>query len=76
MKNDTKLHYELHPDARLRLRDILGLHGRPPLLSIGRTKFYALVKSGKLPAPDKIGSASVWRFGNLLSAIDKLNSER
>lgn len=75
MKNDSKLHYELHPDARLRLRDILGLDGRPPLLRIGRTKFYALIKSGKLPSAEKLGRASLWRFGDLLSAINKLNSE-
>ncbi len=76
MQNDTKLQYEFHPDARLRLKDILGLDGRPPLLSIRRTKFYALVAAGKLPAPQKIGAASVWRAGELLTAIDQLTSGR
>ena len=75
MKTDSELYSGLHPDARLRLADILGLGGRQPLLGIKRTKFYDLISEGKLPRPQKIGKASVWRIGDLLAAIDKLTAE-
>lgn len=61
-----------HPDARIRARQILGEDGSPPLLSIGRTHFYALVKQGRLPQPKKVGTMSLWRVGDLLDAIAKL----
>ncbi len=77
MKNDSEdsKNYYLQPDARLRLADILGLGGRAPLLGIKRTKFYELVGEGKLPRPQKIGRASLWRVGDLLAAMDSLTVE-
>lgn len=65
----------LHPDARLRLSRILGLDGHPPILGIKRTKFYSLIAEGKLPPPQKIGSASLWRLGDLMAAVERLTAE-
>lgn len=61
-----------HPDSLIRARQIIGEDGTPPLLSIGRTHFYALVKAGRLPQPKKVGTMSLWRVGDLIDAIAKL----
>ena len=61
-----------HPDALIHARQIIGEDGTPPLLSIGRTHFYALVRDGRLPQPKKVGTMSLWRVGDLLDAIAKL----
>ena len=61
-----------HPDALIRARQIIGEDGTPPLLSVGRTHFYALVKQGKIPQPKKVGTMSLWRVGDLIDAIAKL----
>ena len=59
-------------DALIRARDIFaGNAGRPPLLSIGRTNFFGLVKAGKFPPPDaRIGGAVFWRLSTVKSWID------
>lgn len=64
-----------HPDARIRKAQILGTDGTAPLLKVGNTNFYALVKAGKLPKPMKIGAASFWRAGDVLDAIAVLARE-
>ncbi|WP_449370769.1 helix-turn-helix transcriptional regulator [Thiomonas sp.] len=61
-----------HPDALVRARQIIGEDGTPPLISVGRTHFYALVKEGRLPQPRKVGAMSLWRVGDLLDAFSKL----
>ena len=61
-----------HPDSLIRARQIIGEDGTPPLLSVGRTHFYALVRDGRLPPPKKVGTMSLWRVGDLLDAIAKL----
>lgn len=61
-----------HPDSLIRVRQIIGEDGTPPLLSIGRTHFYSLVKQGLLPKPKKVGTMSLWHVGDLLDAIGKL----
>ena len=61
-----------HPDALIRLPQILGKRGQPPLLACGRTQFYLWIKQGKLPAPRKVGHASFWRAGDILAALGKL----
>uniref|UniRef100_E6PW63 Uncharacterized protein n=1 Tax=mine drainage metagenome TaxID=410659 RepID=E6PW63_9ZZZZ len=63
---------QIHPDSLIRLHQIIGLNGAPPLLACGRTQFYAWVKSGKLPPQRKIGRSSYWRAGDILAALEAL----
>lgn len=67
---------DIHPDALLKLPQIIGLCGAPPLLACGRSRFYEMVREGKLPKPRKIGHASYWRAGDVLEAIRKLGAEQ
>lgn len=54
-------------DALVRARDIYsGNSDRRPLVSIGRTKFFDLVKTGKFPTPDvRIGRAVFWKLSTV-----------
>ncbi len=65
--------HSLHPDALIRLTQILGTNGQAPLLACGRTQFYLWIKQGKLPAPHKVGHCSFWRAGDILTAIGRLS---
>ncbi len=68
---------QIHPDSLIRIAQILGTAGNPPLLAIGKTKFYSLVQQGKLPRPRKMGARmAVWRAGDILDAIAKLGAEQ
>lgn len=62
----------IHPDALIRLSQILGTNGTPPLIACGRTAFYGWIKAGKLPRPRKVGRASFWRAGDILQALEDL----
>lgn len=54
----------LNPEQRLTLAQAMVLTGR------GRSKFYADVKSGKLPPPERDGARFVrWRAGDLIGAL-------
>jgi predicted DNA-binding transcriptional regulator AlpA len=64
----------IHPDSLIRLHQILGLNGAPPLLACGRTQFYAWVKEGRLPPPRKVGHVSFWRAGDILEALQRLGA--
>ena len=64
----------IHPDSLIRVHQILGLNGAPPLLACGRTQFYAWIKAGRLPPPCKIGHASFWRAGDILEALQRLSA--
>ncbi len=63
---------DIHPDALIRKAQILGTNGTAPLLAIGNTRFYGLIAEGKLPKPRKIGTASFWRAGDILAALETL----
>lgn len=63
---------QIHEDALLRVAQILGSADAPPLIAIGRTKFYALIASGQLPPPRKLGRTSVWRAGDVIDALRRL----
>lgn len=63
---------QIHPDALIRIGQIIGLNGAPPLLACGRTQFYNYVKAGKLPPPRKVGHSSYWRAGDILAALEVL----
>jgi predicted DNA-binding transcriptional regulator AlpA len=54
-------------DSLVRARDIYaGDVDRVPLISIGETKFFDLVKRGAFPPPDcRIGGAVLWRLSTV-----------
>ena len=45
---------------------------RQLLRSIGKTKFYAMIRDGELPEPTKLGRRSFWRQSAILAYIDRL----
>ena len=63
---------QIHPDALLRIGQILGTPHTPALLNVGRTHFYYLIQQGKFPRPTKLGHMSMWRASDVLQAIAKL----
>jgi predicted DNA-binding transcriptional regulator AlpA len=56
----------LESDVLLRATQIVGPNG---LLPISRAKFYALVASGELPRPIKLGRISLWSRAQLLLIV-------
>lgn len=64
---------DIHPDALLRIDQIIGTLQTPALLSVGRTHFYRLVSEGKFPRPTKLGHMSLWRAADVLQAIARLS---
>jgi len=65
---------DIHPQAMLRIQQILGTPQTPALLNIGRSHFYELIQRGKFPKPTKLGHISLWRAGDVLEAIHRLGS--
>ena len=63
---------QIHPEALLRIGQILGTPHTPALLNVGRTHFYYLIQQGKFPKPTKLGHMSMWRASDVLQAIAKL----
>lgn len=63
---------DIHPDALLRISQIIGTPNTPALLNIGRTQFYRLIQEGRFPKPIKLGHMSMWRASDALRAIGKL----
>lgn len=62
----VKLPAELHPEQRLTYEQACALTGR------GRSKFFADVKAGKLPQPERDGPRfSRWRAGSLIEALNR-----
>ena len=64
-------------DILVRARDIFaGTAGRPPLVAIGKTKFFDLVKSGSFPAADaRVGGAVLWKLSTVQKWIDATCAE-
>lgn len=65
----------------LRLRQIIGdPKATPPLaalIPVGRSTWWAGVKSGRYPRPVRLGPRTVaWRVGDIRVLIEKLNQER
>ncbi len=63
---------DIHPQAMLRIQQILGTPQTPGMLNIGRSFFYELIQQGKFPKPTKLGHISLWRAGDVLEAIRRL----
>lgn len=61
-------------DPRALLRKSQIISGATPLLPVGNTAFYGLIKAGKFPQPRKIGRASVWQAAEVFAAIEKLTA--
>lgn len=59
-------------DLLVRARDIFaGTAGRPPLVAIGKTKFFDLVKSGSFPPADaRVGGAVLWKLSTVQKWIE------
>lgn len=66
---------DLHPQALLRITQIIGTPQTPALLNVGRTHFYRLIQEGRFPKPTKLGHMSLWRASDVLSAIAKLTED-
>lgn len=64
MQNDPTM-----PGALLRLATIIGPSG---LIPVSRSTWWAGVKSGRYPAPVKLGARAVaWRASDIASLIEK-----
>jgi prophage regulatory protein len=65
-----------HPDRLLRLEDIIGdPSGDPPkqaLIPVGRTTWFNGVKSGRFPAPTKLGRFNVWRGSVINELVEQI----
>lgn len=60
----------IHPEMRLTAEQVMQLRG------CGRSKLYADVRAGKLPAPERDGPQFVrWRAGTLLAALNGAATE-
>jgi hypothetical protein len=72
--DDNPLDFRNAPNVlrHYRGRDLYGPDG---LLGVSRSKFYLLIRAGKLPRPIKLDSVSLWREADLLAAITAWGSE-
>ena len=62
----TELPAQIHPEMRLTSEQAMQLAGR------GKSKFYADVKAGKLPQPERDGTYFArWRAGTLIDALNR-----
>lgn len=66
---------EIDRRALLDRKTLLGADGRPGLLPVRNTTFYAMIASGKFPPPRKIGRRSVWIASEVFAALERLASE-
>lgn len=66
---------QLPATGYLRLKQILGDAERPPLIPIGKSSWWAGVKSGRYPAPVKLGPrTTVWRVEDIRALIERTNA--
>lgn len=48
----------------------------PALIPVGKSTWHAGVRSGRFPAPVKIGGATAWRASDIRALIERLSGER
>jgi prophage regulatory protein len=48
----------------------------PALIPVGKSTWHAGVRSGRFPAPVKIGGATCWRCSDIRELIERLSAER
>lgn len=68
-----------HDVSFLRLNQIVRTKkgSENPLLPISKSSWWAGVRSGKFPAPVKLGPrTTAWRSSDIASLIEKLSSEK
>ena len=54
----------------LRLGQIVGDKDHPPIVPVGKTTWYAWIKSGKAPKPTKLGErTSAWRVEDIHALV-------
>ncbi len=59
----------------LRLNQIIGDKDHAPILPIGKTSFYALIKAGKVPKPTKLGQrTSVWKVEDIRALVEEMGA--
>ncbi len=75
-------HFTIHDETRLRANEIARSRNYNPdkdprpLLSITTAKLYKDVRLGILKKPEKIGGASLWRWGDIRRAYGLAPAER
>jgi len=52
------------------------VNGRPGLLDLGPSTWYALVADGKAPSPIKIGRSCFWLESDIAAFIDRAKQKR
>jgi predicted DNA-binding transcriptional regulator AlpA len=63
--------YVLPETGFVRVAQIVGKNGHPPIIPIGETSWWNGVKSGKYPKPIKLGTrTTVWRIEDIRSLIE------
>jgi len=45
-----------------------------PLIPVGRTRWYAGIKTGEFPAPVKLGNMSLWRVEDIRRLIERMGN--
>ncbi len=75
---EQKMKSNLPTDGYLRLYQIIGDRSAnppiPPIIPVGRSTWWAGVKSGKFPLPIKIGiRITAWRVEDIQNLIDTIN---
>ena len=66
------------PGSFLRQSQILGnkKRGIEPLITIGKTTLWKLVKEGRFPKPLKVGPrCSMWRAEDVIAWIDRIGGQ-
>ncbi len=61
---------DYHPDAYLRIKTIIGdkKTGKPGILPMGESTFWAGVKAGRYPQPTKLGPRiTAWRAADIFA---------
>lgn len=65
--------HTLHQTGFLRLDQILGSpkHGLPPLIPVGKSTWWAGIKTGRFPQPIKLGPrTTAWRVEDIRLLIE------
>lgn len=57
-----------HSDRGIKIKEVMARTG------VGKTKVYAMVKSGQLPKPRKFGKASRWSSSAVDAAIARIEA--
>jgi len=63
---------QLPTEGFLRVNQILGVKGSPPIIPVSKSTWWAGVRQGKFPKPVKLGSrTTVWRVQDIRALIGR-----